>query len=363
VQIDLQPRGSITNTVEIEASYRYPRLYQHNVQFGWTHPQTGGATGIGAFCNWRPWSSELPSAEMVESEVTGAGLTMIGGVGGNRLPPSMPDPCNNQQPWINNFGELFLSVTATGALRWVQSVTERYTITMTAGASSTPVIARVSESFEVEDTRADDWQEETPRGEGSQQDLSDDARRASFLRCLLNQGRTTLLGSHRGATVTWQTPTDLALTVDLAHTLALNDTARATGKCRRIQHSLDLTAGRAVTTLSVALMRGGGIDDPLTLPAAPSTSLPPIQTSGGFLATQLGGRLNHPITGVAVPPYDDERLGFAGNWSANDDPVAENFPRRFKVRSVEIPAEYRDELAVDATAVYRVAIPNDQLEM
>lgn len=363
VQIELQPLGGITNQVEIEAAYRYPRLYQHNVMFSWTHPQTGGATGVAAFCNWRHWSTELPSADMVASEVSGAGLTLIGQPGGTTLPPTMPDPCNDGVPWINVFGDLFLSVTATGGMRWAQSVTERYTLTLTAGSRAKPVITRDSVSFEVEDGRVDDWTAEPPRGQASQEDLGDEARRARFLDCLLNQGRTTLLGAHRGATVSWQTPTDMALAVDLTHTLRLDDTAKATGKCRRIQHSIDLGTGLAITTLSVAVMRGGGVSDPLTVPAAPDTSLPPIQTSNGVMSTQLGGRVNNPFTGQAVPPYEEERLGFAGNWTAKDDLAAEGFPRRFKVRSVEIPAEYRDELQRDVTATYRVAIPNDELEL
>lgn len=363
VQIELQPLGAITNKVEIEAAYRYPRLYQHNVQFGWTHPQTGGATGIGAFCAWRTWTTDLPSADMVESEISGAGLTMIGRPGGTTLPPSMPNPCGDEVPWINTFGDLFLSVTASGATRWVQSVTERYTLTLTGGTLATPVIARDSVSFEIEDSRADDWQAETPRGAGSQEDLTDEGRRTSFISCLLNQGRTTLLSAHRGSTVSWQTKTDMALAVDLSHTLRLDDTAKATGKCRRIQHNIDLAAGRANTTLSIAVMRGGGEDDPLTVPAAPDTTLPPIPASGGTLPTQLGGRLNNPISGASVPAYDDERLGFAGNWTAKDDLTAEDFPRRFKVRSVEIDALYRDELQRDVSATYRVAIPNDQLEL
>lgn len=363
VQIELQPQGAITNTVEIEASYRYSRLYQNNVTFGWTHPQTGGATGIAAFCNWRTWTTDLPSADMVESEISGAGLSMVGRVGGTTLPGTMPNPCGDEVPWINIYGDLFLSLSASGAQRWTQSVTERYSLTLSAGSLTTPVLNRQSFSFEVEDTRADDWIAAPPSGNSSQEDLSDEARRFGFINCLLNQGKVTLLSAHRGTTVSWQTKTDLALGVDLTHTLRLDDTAKATGKCRRIQHNIDLDAGRANTTLSVAVMRGGGVSTPLAVPDSPDTSLPPIAVSGGALVTQLGGRLNDPITGADVPDYDDDRLGFAGNWTAKDDLTAEDFPRRFKVRSVEIPAEYRDELVVSADASYSIAVPNDELEL
>ena len=363
VQTELQPRGAITNTVEIEASYRYSRLYQHNVQFGWTHPETGGYTGVQAFCAWRNWSSELPSAEMVASEISGAGLTMIGRVGGTTLPPTMADPCGDGVPWINNFTGLHLTVGVTGGLRWTQSITERYRLTLTVGTPAVPVTVRELTSFELEDPRADDWESSIPTGNGSLENLSDESRRVSFLNCLLHGARTTLIDAHRGTTVSWQTPTDMALSVDLLHTLQLDDTAKATGKCRRIQHQLDLGSGRAITTLSVAVMRGDGTGDPLTLPAAPDTSLPAIPGAAGALPTQLGGRLTDPVSGAPIPAYDEERLGFAGNWSAKDDLTAEDFPRRFKVRSIEIAAIYRDELTTETVATYRVAIPTDTLEL
>ena len=102
--------------------------------------------------------------------------------------------------------------------------------------------------------------------------------------------------------------------------------------------------------------------DPLTVPARPDTSLEPV-SGGSLLVTQLGGRLNDPYTGLPIAPYDDTRLGFSGNWDAKDDLTAEDFPRRFDVEAVEIPELYRDERTGEVTAHYRVAIPNDLLEL
>lgn len=365
VQIDLQPLGAATNRLEIDASYRFPRLWQHIQGFGWTHPQAS-STGIPGFCQWRTWTSDLPTTEMIEDAITGAGLQLVGRVGGFKLPLSMGDPCGDGRPWRNTFDNLWLSANASGGRRWVQQVTESYKLLLTAMGGedeTTQVIARDSGSVAIESSQADDWESSKPAsGQPESVDLSDEIRRSSALLTLLWGGAVQLLSAHRGTTLSWQVPTDLALGVDLVHTLRLEDKALAQGKCRRIQHRIDIEGGTAITTISVAISRGGGVGDPLTVPARPDTSLPPI-TGGSILATQLGGRFNNPITGAPIPPYDDTRLGFSGNWDVGDDLTAEQFPRRFDVEAVEIPEIYRDEKTGDVTAHYRVAIPNDLLEL
>ncbi len=365
VQIDLQPLGAATNRLELEAGYRFPRLWQHIQGFGWTHPHAS-STGIQGFCQWRNWTSDLPTTEMIEGAITGAGLTMVGNVGGFKLPLTMSDPCGDGRPWLNTFDNLWLSATASGGRRWVQQVTESYKLVMTAlggESEATQVIARDSGNVAIESSRADEWESSKPvSGLPESTDLADEIRRTAAMLTLLWGGAVQLLSAHRGTTLSWQVPTDLALGVDLVHTLRLEDKALAQGKCRRIEHRIDIEGGTAITTISVAISRGGGVGDPLTVPARPDTSLPPI-TGTAVLTTQLGGRLNNPITGAPIPPYDETRLGFSGNWAVADDLSAEQFPRRFRVEAVEIPETYRDERTGEVTAHYRVAIPNDLLEL
>lgn len=365
VQLDEADMDDVTNRLEIDAGYRFPRLWQHVQGFGWEHPQYTGS-GIPGFCAWRPWTSDLPTTEMIEDAITGAGLTLVGNVGGYKLPLSANDPCGDGVAWTNTFDNLWLSANANGARRWVQQVTERYTLLLTAPGGedeATQVIARDSGNVAIESAQADEWEDGRPTGGGSVTDLVDEMRRNSALLTLLWGGAVELLSAHRGTTLSWQVPTDLALGVDLVHTLRLEDRALAQGKCRRIQHQIDIEGGTAITTISVAISRGGGVGDPLNVPPRPDTSLPDIGGSDPTLPTQLGGRLNDPITGAPIPPYDDERLGFSGNWDAKDDLTAEDFPRRFKVEAVEIPEIYRDERTGELTAHYRVAIPNDLLEL
>ncbi|MDV5861991.1 hypothetical protein QM298_14000 [Pseudomonas mendocina] len=365
VQIDLQPLGAATNRLEIDAGYRFPRLWQHTQTFGWTHPEAS-STGIPGFCQWRVWTSDLPTTEMIEDAVTGAGLTMVGRVGGFKLPLSMGDPCGDGMAWINQYDNLWLSMTASGGRRWVQQVTESYKLLLTAMGGedeATQVIARDSGTVAIESSQADEWEDARPSGSSGATDLSDEVRRNAAMLTMLWGGAVQLLSAHRGTTLSWQVPTDLALGIDTVHTLRLEDKALAQGKCRRIQHQIDLDGGSAITTISVAISRGGGVGDPLTAPARPDTSLPDLGGSIASLPTQLGGRINHPISGAPIPPYDDTRLGFSGNWDVKDDLTAPDFPRRFKVEAVEIPETCRDERTGEVTAHYRVAIPNDFLEL
>jgi hypothetical protein len=104
------------------------------------------------------------------------------------------------------------------------------------------------------------------------------------------------------------------------------------------------------------------VSDPLTPPASvtlPQPDQPGLGDADYGLPTQLGSRNISPI-------YDDDLYGFAGNYDNNDldiNAALEVFPRRFIIPAPEILATDRDEAQVAIAAVYRVVIPNDQLEL
>lgn len=388
ITVDLADLDSQTNVVEIEADYRFSRLWQFNFTFGWSHPDTDGFGGIQGFCAWRDDTSELPTMDMIREATESAGLTMLTAANYNRLPPNTANPCGDGSPWINNnYAEgLILGASWRGALRETQAVTESYALRVEVTqsvADAGEVITRERVAIEIESDRADKWESEaygvntgstgTPGaiGDGDDEEADDDeidpvdgingnvdlrneARRIAGLGCSLQQARTTLIEAHRGTTVSWQVPTPMALGMDLVHTLELDDQIRAAGKCRQITDAFDLASGSALTTLSIAVMRGGGdASDPLTPPPY-STSTADRPAGGGSLTTQLGGR-------TSSPPYNENLYGFSGNYSVGN--AGEQFPRQFKVPAPEIPADIRDEWKVDIDRTFRVAIPNDLLEL
>ena len=104
---------------------------------------------------------------------------------------------------------------------------------------------------------------------------------------------------------------------------------------------------------------GGAVDDPVSVPAIPAStpagSVPVLIT----LPSQLGGRNTSPL-------YSEEVLGFSGNYTQNDldiNPALVLFPVGFKVEMPEIPADHQDDYQVVSNKTYRVAIPNDLLEL
>lgn len=350
LRVEWPDLSRLVNKVVIEADYRYQRLRQRNERFSWVG---------GGFCGWYfTDSKELPTSAMVREAVEGAGGTLLDGYQWDLLPGSHPDPCTIGVPWVNNFQaeELLLGATFSVGRRWAQSVTERYSLSVEVPTSITAageVIERIGSAFEVESLAAEAWGSEPfTGGISAHTDQRDEARRTAFMRVLLHQAFATVVSAHRETVLTFQVPASMAMGIDLVHTVLLEDQGvRALGKVIRV--SDDLTEPLPLTTISLKVMRGGGtVSDPLTPP--PSVDEPqPVYSSPISLPTQIGGR-------VSSPTYDAELPGFAGNFSTG---TGEQFPRRFDIEAPEIPAELRDELPVPISATYRVAIPNDLLEL
>ena len=379
INVDLAQLRNVTNRVELEVAYRYPRLHDARQVFSWKHPGTENAGGIDGFCRWRSMSSELPDIDMVLRSTEGAGLVPVA-ADWYRLPPTQGDPCGTGQPWINNQVGLLLGTGWTGARRWTQSVTETYKLNLTTEAGQVEgqqIISRTGTSVDVEDKDAEGWDSSlnpiTESQEGSAAiappkpgfgppgDRADEARRVTAIGLLLQIAHTEIIEAHRKTAVSWSVPTSMALGVDLSHTVEINDQyTHARAKCSHRIDELDFETGSALTTITIAVMRGGGESDPLLVP--PRLGVNDLSggddgwgTSGG-LATQLGGRLNSG-------EYKDDLDGFSGNYDARQDATLEVFPRRLSITAPPISAEKTDEKTHELERVYRVGIPQDLLEL
>lgn len=385
ISVALADLDSQTNVVEIELGHRFPRLWQHSFKFGWRHPDTGGLVGIPGFCVWtHAVTTELPTFDMIREATEGQGMTMLTGVRLDRLPPTGVY-CDPPQSWINNSYDerLVLAADWSAAIREVQQVTETYRLRVECPQSvidGGEIIARVSSALEVENDLASSWESDpfgmAAEGEnapgsiiggtagggvdpgGSMTDLRDESRRQMAIRCVLSQAATTIVGAHRGTTVAWDVPSAWAVDTDLIHTLRIEaQGVMAAGKCRQVVDKFSIETGSALTTLSIAVMLGGGFEaDSLTPPPFNASAATP-PTGGGTLPTQIGGL-------STSPEYDDELNGFSGNYAYIDnDEGQERYPRRFAVPVPEIAEDIRDEWKVDIARTYRVPIRNDLLEL
>lgn len=391
VDVQLSDNTRETNLVVIEADYRFQRLHQLNTSYYWQHPLTSGLGGTGGFCLWQADSTEVPSVDMVVGALSDSGQTLLSGAHWNRLPGSGVY-CDPPVIWGNVYTDLLLGFSAVGARRWAQAVTERYTLTVRADAAiaaAGEVVGRDSVALEVESARADEW-ESTPfgvntvapsaggsnnglpfigsggltpgrpadDGESGHEDIRDESRRQLALRIKLHQAVVSIIGAHRGTVISWDVPAGWVHGIDLGHTVIIDDQGvRARGNVIRIRHRQDLLSGSALATISIAVMRGGGdVSDPLEPPpfsVDPQPEPPAPDPIADSLPTQIGGR---------GEVYDDNLDGFSGTWSVGDG-ISEGFQRRFQVTAVEIAEAQRDAREVIIAGDYRIAIPNDTLEL
>jgi len=355
--LNLAPLSSITNRVEIEFNYRYSRLWQRNQDYSWKHPETGSSEGTTGFCAWRSWPSELPTVDMVEEAATDNDQTIVSS-NYYRLPGTLADPCGDGSPWINTYTNLLLGAIWTGARRWAQTVTETYSLSLATAAGeveATRIVQRDSYSFEIEDAAAEAWEADPITGGATgATDLHNEPRRAAAINVALRIGQTEIIAAHRATLISWDVPTSMAMGVDLIHTLELAaEGVHAVGKCQRIVDKFDLISGSAVTTLTIAVMRGGGVSDPLTMPARLGAGVVGTADSGDGLS------LPTQLDGYQLPDYDETIVGFSGNNDSSD----KSFPRDLKAPVDEIPASERDENTLSAAQLYRVGIPDDLLEL
>lgn len=365
-----------TNLVELDALWRYPKLRERRDNFNWRHPDLDGLTGIGGFCVWHLSAGELPDIPMVEEGTTGAGYGAIFNKEWYRLPLTLEGGqnagqwCDPEFVWTNTYADLLLGGSWTGARRWVQSVTENYAIRVEATASIEAFgevsmrdrVAVDSSDQERVNTFAEAGWKGLEAG-GSYEapgdwvvNLREQSRWQQALVCAVATAYTQILKTHRGNRLSFQVPTSDAIGVTLQHTLRIEDQrCRCQAPVWQLTHELNIDDQTAITTITLGVSRGGGgVTDPITVPAPPAVPDGPGRSGPRDLVTQMGGRPDSP-------PFDETRPGFSGNYDT-PFPGSEQYPRDFRVESPELNEFYVDELELSTSARFRVAVPHDELE-
>ena len=367
VRIVLAHRRSITTTVRLTVEYRYRRRRQRERRYVWKHPWT--------LCDYLKKGSTLPDKDTIRSAAAGTGWALKGEPSYDLLPPS---------GWIRCFGaglrawilredlrqKLAVGATFELATRFVQTVTERYRIEVRAPeAVSRYGEQLVEETWGMEEPAGDEWRFEAgyePPPAGAVRDGNgdwiaddyDDPARVDAIETLIARARRKILASLRATRVYGEVPIEPG--VERHHVARIQALGiDATGKVARVQHTLDIDAGRATTGVEVALFvadPAGVTDDLVSAPARPDTLSPGPAVTVIGLPTHLGGLADSP-------PEDPDWDGYIGNsttfWSG-----APVYDERFVVKTPGSgadgdPAEF--EAAGGGWIPHRVRVPVDAL--
>lgn len=365
------------NVVELELDYRFTRLRERHQDFVWMHPDIAGTSIDSSFCLWRTQTTDLPTVDMVTSACSGAGYpAILSGAAWIELPPTGVY-CSPPTPWINSVEglRLLLGGSWTAARRWSQSVTETYKLRVESPTSiiqAGEVIRRDRITAETQSDRQQEFESATfvaPEPDATEDALGDwvvDLRETDRLDAAIAVGvsiaRVQVLGAHRENRLSFQLPTADTLGVTIDQTIRAEDeVAGRSISCQAKVYSLldewSIDDGSAITSVVLAVSQGGGtVNDPVVSPAPPASTPPGSPTTTITLPSQFGGEYD------GQPPFDDALDGVGGNYDSPWSTAAEVFPRRVAITAPEIPAEHQDEYSAEATATYRVIVPNDLLE-
>ena len=404
----------LKNTVQITLDYRFPRKRHREIKYSWMP-----FAPYGGVCDYLENPFTLCTRDMVQSAADGSGWVVQGDIHYVDVWAPGLYMCGfaNSEPRVWGFEDVQVTTTVdspggpagtytykqsqdlsswcigawwTSAKRWVQTITETYTLTVQAPQS----IAHIGEAMATEDygvesqASYDDWAESLgqdgpptggtaftlPSGDTAIDGSADDPVNRTAMEyaqeTVIAAARGDILRTHRGTTVEVEIPYHPGVTLD--HTVKL-DTARlvAQGKVRRIEDRLDVGSGEAITRLSLAISRklgtGTVIDTPIAAPASAAAPTDPTFTSHVSLQTHIGGR-------TTSPAEDEDWTGFFSDyqydptatpdWSVNPaNPSVVRYGTKFVVTSPDIDGDWVNAKVSAATAVYDVDIPDDTLTL
>lgn len=368
-------RRDLITRVRIKLDFRFARLRHREI--------TAKLVDSLGLCSHLNYNWRLPSRDMVRSVFDGTEWTRISGITFVEL-PSTPQAniCGgtNWNPGVNNAAAaLCLGASARMARRWVQTVTEEYTLDVVATDLEQAIGPQmVNEDYGIEATYdSGDYERirsfsEAPAGStysAETKDWQKDATGAEYdgriamqdlQECALAKAKATIRGRARGnrAHVACVFRPDITL----ASTVRL-DTPGLTvkGKVAAIEQTLNVDTGDLEMKLELALSRQGGSglasDDPLTPAAEPSD---PAETP-----TDRTYAVGYRLGGLITSPPDDETWdGYMCNPQESlRDVGAPVYRERFVMHMPKIEETARNAASVIQAQEYVVTVPEDELTM
>jgi hypothetical protein len=404
-------RGRLINDITVTLDFRFSRHKQRNVAYGFMFP--------GTVCDYLRDQFNLPQRSQVESAATGSGWTLQGGISYEAVWEPGVVPCGRSETgemdnriWdktflgadISDLDAACIGARFTLGMRWVQTVTETYTLQVVAPQSiETNGTLNAVEDYgiDAQDDEDDTTHEQStayrfkypdgggkpsvagmlavmPTGavelengdllyEATEYETNGRTAMSAAQQCILDKLKTEILSLHRENRVEFEIPFNPFL--DLTHTSRLNiSTLQATGKVYAISHQLDITTGRATTRVTLAISRRGGVgvvEEPALEPIEAPASDPLTEYAKTvWLPFRIGGM-------VTSDPYQEDWDGYTTNYwydDENPDPFAaedavidRTYPEQFTLTTPEITDVDRQAISVGTARRFDIDIPNDEL--
>ncbi len=377
LSLRMATRSDIVNELSVGFKYRFPRLRGRSA-----------AVELARTIDFYTLQGlDIPNRAMIEQAVNGvSSWILLGEINYSEVSPGVYET-------VGSGGSVFTVVSATDApnlavgfaarfgTRWVQWVTEDYTFVVKNQASIDSV-GRISDvrSGATMDVEFEDgeWQSSIDvkplltfpiLGGDVSLDYGAETRtnRASALNAIETQAAIAtreLLEAHRKTTLSLSIP--CRPTLDLIHKLEVDcPRIHAVGKVSRISHKLSIETGEADTDIEISISGFSAVglqpEDDNEAPSAPAD--PIAEPEAERLLFECNTYIGQVTSAV---PYDPETMfGFFTNARIGPDydPLAEAYPYELSIRSPEIEAPIRDPLIVSSEKEYRVAIPQDLLEV
>lgn len=374
--ITFPQRSTLINRVDAEFAYRYPRLRQRYTSVGWSGSVIGGQMAAAGYA--------FPTLADVSSAGQGSGWEVVL-ISYSSAPATIP---HSSGGFIHTAQGAIDRAVLYMAQRHSQSITEAYTLTVTAPESvaANGELAHAIRGALESEFDGNAWESALDVAPlmptGGDMDWAPDATRADSdyaINTLLDQARVKILGSHRGARVTNAVLCNPDL--DLNRRVAIATSAiSASGKVARVAHTLDFDAGSAVTEFDIACfgVGGAGIITPDTL-APPAPPTPAIETQNWPAET---ASLQVSVFGSTV--YSDNLMGLLANPPESitvydvptvDGPKTQSFPNPyyaagdgypvtgFRVRMPGVIDADRNPIEKPVARSYQIVVPTDPLTL
>ena len=374
-------RHSLVNAVNIAFDYRHFIGWHRVHSLDWGIPHTYAAWVVVYF-------SSLPSVEMIEKAIP-ADCVLASKAYTPPPPSGLYSYFGTDASYVNSSPAGYTAYLASiqAAERWLQTITHKITITLTAPAS----IARYGEitgnaryalaNDEASITFADI---DSNRLFGTSAGFDDDGplivsdklppddadneyidwrvityRKKLFgkegppaiatgaINCAIREAAKTILASHQNVSVLFESPIQPVLT--LANNAEINaEGCVATGRIKAIEHQLDISSGSAITRIELVPV-SGAIDQVLTPPAVLDD--PPVSVGG--TAPALGLYLKDPLDAT---PDNDAWRGYVGNYVTQTE-----YAERFVVEIPEIADELRNEQTIEQSSTLTMTVVLDKI--